>query len=55
MISCYNNIGDFMLIVIPAYNPDYHLIKTLKSLKSKLNNNPLTQFVFEHFKELKNK
>jgi len=23
--------------------------------KSKLNNNPLTQFVFEHFKELKNK
>lgn len=27
-----------MLIVIPAYNPDYHLIKTLKSLKSKLDN-----------------
>ena len=41
MISWYNNIGEVMLIVIPAYNPDYHLIKTLKSLKSKLNNNIL--------------
>ena len=28
----------FMLIVIPAYNPDYHLLQVLKCLKKTLDN-----------------
>ena len=41
--------------LIELSTSQYVVIQSIYIYKSKLNNNPLTQFVFEHFKELKNK
>lgn len=41
--------------LIELSTSQYMVNQSIYIYKSKLNNNPLTQFVFEHFKELKNK
>ncbi|MHA3048872.1 LysR substrate-binding domain-containing protein [Acinetobacter sp. ANC 4641] len=41
--------------LIELSTSQYVVNQSIFIYKSKLNNNPLTQFVFEHFKELKNK
>jgi len=41
--------------LIELSTSQYVVNQSIYIYKSKLNNNPLTQFVFEHFKELKNK